>query len=105
MNDVEEAESVKAIKIPSLPTEKEVEEHSADIDPENPKDFIDVYLAAIGKDSAQDLNMLDLTGCIWDFFMAGTETSSTTLKWIVLYLVLHQNVQDRYKVHPTFLTE
>jgi len=74
---------------------KEVEEHSTDFDSGNPKDFIDVYLASIGKDTGQDLNMLDLTDCIWDFFMAGTETSSTTLKWIILYLVIHQNVQDR----------
>jgi len=73
---------------------KEVEEHSADLDPGNPKDFIDVYLASIGKDNGQDLNVLDLTDCIWDFLMAGTETSSTTLKWIILYLVLDQNVQD-----------
>ena len=80
---------------------KEVEEHAADLEPGNPKDFIDVYLASIGKDNGQDLNKLDLTDCIWDFFMAGTETSSTTLKWIVLYLVLHQDVQDRYKAHPT----
>ena len=80
---------------------KEVEEHAADLEPGNPKDFIDVYLASIGKDNGQDLNMLDLTDCIWDFLMAGTETSSTTLKWIVLYLVLHQDVQDRYKAHPT----
>ena len=27
---------------------------------------------------------------IYDFFVAGTETSSTTLKWVVLHLVLHQ---------------
>ena len=80
---------------------KEVEEHSADFDSGNPKDFIDVYLASIGKDKEQDLNMLDLTDCIWDFFMAGTETSSTTLKWIILYLVIHQNVQDRYEGYPT----
>ena len=74
---------------------KEVKEHQGDLDPENPKDFIDVYLASIGKTNEQDLNVLDLTDCIWDFFMAGTETSSTTLKWIILYLVLHQEVQER----------
>ena len=74
---------------------KEVKEHQGDLDPENPKDFIDVYLASIGKTNEQDLNVLDLTDCIWDFFMAGTETSSTTLKWIILYLVRHQEVQER----------
>ena len=33
--------------------------------------------------------------CLFDFLLTGTETSSTTLKWLVLYLTLHQEVQDR----------
>ena len=62
-------------------------------DPESPQDFIDAYLAE--QEKVAELNILDLTGCINDFFLAGTETSSTTLKWILLYLTLHQDVQDR----------
>jgi cytochrome P450 len=73
----------------------EVREHQAELDMENPKDFIDVYLTEIGSTKGQGLNVDDLTSCIYDFFMAGTETSSTTLKWAVLYLTLHQSVQDR----------
>ena len=64
-------------------------------DPENPADFIDVYLTELEK--GKELNVLDLVACIQDFFMAGTETSSTTLKWTLLYLTLHQDVQDRWK--------
>ena len=41
------------------------------------------------------LNTDDLTINLFDFLLAGTETSSTTLKWLVLYLTLHQEVQDR----------
>ena len=47
------------------------------------------------QEDKEELNVLDLTGCIHDFFVAGTETSSTTLKWILIYLTLHQDVQDR----------
>ena len=61
--------------------------------PENPQDFINVYLTE--QEDKEELNVLDLTGCIHDFFVAGTETSSTTLKWILIYLTLHQDVQDR----------
>ena len=57
------------------------------------QDFIDVYLAE--QEKVEELNILDLTACVHDFFVAGTETSSTTLKWILLYLILHQDVQDR----------
>ena len=72
---------------------EEVKLHQDMHDPGNPQDFIDVYLAE--KEKVEELNILDLTACIQDFFTAGTETSSTTLKWILLYLTLHQDVQDR----------
>ena len=71
----------------------EVQRRQGFHDPENPADFIDVYLNELDK--GNELNVLDLVACIQDFFMAGTETSSTTLKWILLYLTLHQDVQDR----------
>ena len=41
------------------------------------------------------LNTDDLTCCLADFLVAGTETTANTLKWMVLYLTLHQEVQDR----------
>merc|ERR1719319_1338310 len=47
-----------------------IKQHSEELDPDHPKDFIDVFLA-------------------------GTETSSTTLKWAVLYLTLYPEVQQR----------
>ena len=72
---------------------EEIKHHQDMHDPESPQDFIDVYLAE--QEKVEELNILDLTGCIHDFFIAGTETSSTTLKWILLYLTLHQDVQDR----------
>ena len=43
----------------------------------------------------EGLNTDDLAMNLFDFLIAGTETSSTTLKWLVLYLTLHQEVQDR----------
>ena len=72
---------------------EEIKNHQEKHDPEIPQDFIDVYLAE--QEKVEELNILDLTACVHDFFVAGTETSSTTLKWILLYLTLHQDVQDR----------
>ena len=43
----------------------------------------------------EGLNTDDLAINLFDFLLAGTETSSTTLKWMVLYLTLQQEVQDR----------
>ena len=76
----------------------EVQDHQANLDTDNPKDFIDVYLTSVLEDKQEGLTVADLSSVIWDFFMAGTETSSTTLKWVVLYLVLHQDVQDRWGI-------
>ena len=75
---------------------KTINEHEQTLDEENPRDFIDVYLTEIAKESEENLfNKEDLVVCLMDFFGAGTETSSNTLKWIVLYLTLHQDVQNR----------
>ena len=73
----------------------EVIQHQTEYDPDNLKDFIDVYLAQIENTTEEDFNVMDLTSCIYDFFLAGTETSSTTQKWILLFLTLHEDVQDR----------
>ena len=70
-----------------------MEEHRATLDRENPRDFIDVYLTAMEED--EGLTMDDLAISLYDFLLAGTETSSTTLKWLVLYLTIHQEVQAR----------
>ena len=59
------------------------------------RDFIDVYLIEIMKGSNPyfDQEGLELT-CL-DLFKAGAETSSTTILWVILYLVKYQEVQER----------
>ena len=74
-----------------------IDEHKKSIDINNPRDFIDVYLMEMNKQTTKqvEFNQEELGSILLDFFHAGTETSSTTLKWIVLYLCVHQDVQDR----------
>ena len=43
----------------------------------------------------EGLNKDDLAISLFDFLLAGTETSATSLKWLVLYLTIHQEVQAR----------
>ena len=73
----------------------EIKRHQETLDVLNPRDFIDVYLAAIESGENDALTMEDLAVAIGDMFVAGTETSSTTLKWTLLYLCLHQDIQDK----------
>ena len=78
---------------------KVIEEHQDSLDENNLRDFIDVYLVEIAKKSkSSDFNVEDLGMIMTDIFLAGTETSSTTLKWIVLYLTIHQDIQQRSAV-------
>ena len=73
--------------------EDEYGEHEKTFDPAHMRDFIDVYLTEMKNNSS--LNVEDLACIMADFLAAGTETSSTTLKWILLYLTLNPSVQER----------
>eukprot|EP00092_Neocalanus_flemingeri_P003772 GFUD01004058.1.p1 GENE.GFUD01004058.1~~GFUD01004058.1.p1 ORF type:complete len:486 (-),score=123.42 GFUD01004058.1:441-1898(-) len=89
-------ENTKIYNIQRRYISREIEKHEQTLDTEHPRDFIDVYMTGM-KDIAigKDLTRRDLTTCLLDFLAAGTETSSTTLKWIVLYMTLYQDVQDK----------
>ena len=76
---------------------KTIDEHEETLDEEAPRDFIDAYLIEMKNQGEQSsFNKEELAVCLFDFIAAGTETSSNTLKWIILYLTLYQDVQDRY---------
>ena len=71
-----------------------IEEHLADIDYENPRDFIDVYLNQM-KANPETFNYEQLIVTILDFFLAGTETTATTLLWAIMYMALNPKVQEK----------
>ena len=71
----------------------EIAKHHQSLYPSQPRDFIDVYLTEMRTNG--DLTTEDLACVMADFLAAGTETSSTTLKWILLYLTLHPSVQEK----------
>lgn len=41
---------------------------------------------------------------IFDLFMAGSETTSTTLAWAILYITSHKHVQDRLQEEISSVT-
>uniref|UniRef100_A0A8D0L8Z7 Cytochrome P450 family 2 subfamily AB member 17 n=1 Tax=Sphenodon punctatus TaxID=8508 RepID=A0A8D0L8Z7_SPHPU len=77
---------------------KEIRIHEENGTPEKPEDFIDFYLAQIAKckdDPNSTFDEDNLVQCISDLFFAGTETTTTTLHWALLYMVVHQDIQEK----------
>ncbi|XP_078081266.1 cytochrome P450 2J6-like [Mustelus asterias] len=77
-----------------------VTEHKKCWDPNEPRDFIDAFFAEeekmkhVPKTSFLESKMM---GTVLNLFSAGTETTSTTLRWALLYMMLHPELQS--KVH------
>ena len=84
--------------------ERKVEEHEATIDYNEPRDFIDKALIEMRAttDPASSFfgerGRTNLVGTMLDLFAAGSETTSTTLTWAVLYMAREPAVQDRVQV-------
>ncbi|XP_019936473.2 cytochrome P450 2J4-like [Paralichthys olivaceus] len=86
-------EMVKLMKI-------EINQHKKDWDPAEPRDFIDCYLTEIQKSKKDDkedagFNENNLVMCSFDLFGAGTETTSTTLRWALLYMTKYPEIQEK----------
>uniref|UniRef100_A0A8C9UYU3 Cytochrome P450 2J2-like n=1 Tax=Scleropages formosus TaxID=113540 RepID=A0A8C9UYU3_SCLFO len=75
---------------------KEIEKHKKDWDPSDPRDFVDAYIGKIEEDDPEaGFNLETLTICIVDLFEAGTESSSTTLRWGLLFMMKYPDVQKK----------
>ncbi|KAM3864810.1 cytochrome P450 2U1 [Diretmus argenteus] len=74
--------------------------HKSALDPDNPRDLIDMYLvemlaqrAAGERDSSFSEDYLFYI--IGDLFIAGTDTTTNSMLWILLYMVLHPDIQEK----------
>ncbi|XP_062411735.1 cytochrome P450 2J2-like [Sardina pilchardus] len=77
---------------------KEVERHKDNFDLENPRDYIDAYITEMKSGSCNPADGFDETGLVLnslDLFIAGTETTSTTLLWALLLLIKNPDVQEK----------
>ncbi|ROL51018.1 Cytochrome P450 2J2 [Anabarilius grahami] len=77
---------------------EKVNAHRADYDPSNPRDYIDCFLAEMEKlkdDTAAGFDVENLCICTLDLFVAGTETTSTTLYWGLLYMINYPEIQAK----------
>uniref|UniRef100_Q9CX98-3 Isoform 3 of Cytochrome P450 2U1 n=1 Tax=Mus musculus TaxID=10090 RepID=Q9CX98-3 len=78
-----------------------IREHQESLDASNPQDFIDMYLLHMEEEQgASRRSSFDedyLFYIIGDLFIAGTDTTTNSLLWCLLYMSLNPDVQK--KVH------
>lgn len=77
--------------------QEEFRKHKEERDLSNPRDYIDCYLDEIEKckDSEAEFTEENLMHCVVDLFGAGTETTSNTLRWALLFMVKYPDVQGK----------
>ncbi|KAM6948692.1 cytochrome P450 2J4-like [Aplochiton taeniatus] len=90
--------------------QEEIQKHKLTRDPSEPRDYIDYYLEQTEKASKlRDLlDILDgssdpgagfddanMVLCIMDLLLAGTETTYTSLRWALLYMIKYPHIQKK----------
>nr|QQL94710.1 cytochrome P450 2j2 [Lateolabrax maculatus] len=77
---------------------KQIEKHQEEWNPDDPRDYIDVYLAEMEKkkeDPQAGFNIETLLICTLDLIEAGTESAATTLRWALVYMMHYPEIQEK----------
>ncbi|XP_038059763.1 cytochrome P450 2J6-like [Patiria miniata] len=80
-----------------------IDNHRANFDADDVKDFTDSFLMEIKRNEAKDasgvkhglLSEGNLVGTVTALFAAGSETTATTLQWTLLYMAVYPEIQQR----------
>ncbi|KAL8194651.1 UNVERIFIED_CONTAM: hypothetical protein K2H54_027933 [Gekko kuhli] len=76
---------------------EELEEHRATLVPGQHRDYVDAYLEELQKseDKGSSFEEDSLIVILIDLFVAGSETTSSTLLWALLYMMIFPEVQEK----------
>nr|XP_048308728.1 cytochrome P450 2C26-like [Myodes glareolus] len=74
---------------------EKIKEHQESLNVANPRDFIDYYLIKLKQtnpNQQSEFTLENFVMTVFDLFAAGTETTSTTLRYALLLLLKHPDV-------------
>ncbi|XP_060580966.1 cytochrome P450 2C15-like, partial [Ruditapes philippinarum] len=72
-----------------------IEEHRATFDPDNIRDFVDLFLKNEGGSGDDGINEANLFRLIVDLFNAGTDTTANTMNWAIIHLIKQPEIQKK----------
>ncbi|POI34245.1 hypothetical protein CIB84_002003 [Bambusicola thoracicus] len=74
---------------------EKISKHKEDLNPSESRDFIDSYLQEMAKPDGREFHEENLVACALDLLFAGTETTSTTIRWALLFMAVYPEIQAR----------
>ncbi|KAG8001820.1 Cytochrome P450 2A13 [Nibea albiflora] len=75
-----------------------IQEHKDTLDPNTPRDYIDCFLIRMDQEkdiSTTEFHYDNLISTVMNLFLAGTETTSSTITYAINVLIKHPDIQEK----------
>nr|XP_020504897.1 cytochrome P450 2G1-like [Labrus bergylta] len=75
-----------------------IQEHKETLDPSSPRDFIDCFLIRMNQEKdipTSEFQFENLVATVLNLFLAGTETTSSTIRYALSVLIKYPSIQEK----------